>query len=179
MGAKVTASFQTSLSSRLPGIRSLLVWPLSEQMHSSLSPPASYRNACRRTRARLDPEAVIELVKPEEPKESEVPFGAAFPNIEYEEPARMQDRDRQRFISLEDSQNPTSFKRDPEAPLQPRIPPPRPPSQPPPMASLVSPGLPVTADAAAAAAAAGFPAGMLLPEAMMLGGGLVAESHLR
>jgi len=133
----------------------------------------------RRTRARLDPEAVIELVKPEEPKESEVPFGAAFPNIEYEEPARMQDRDRQRFISLEDSQNPTSFKRDPEAPLQPRIPPPRPPSQPPPMASLVSPGLPVTADAAAAAAAAGFPAGMLLPEAMMLGGGLVAESHLR
>eukprot|EP00967_Tisochrysis_lutea_P047544 scaffold57899_cov18-Tisochrysis_lutea.AAC.2 len=91
----------------------------------------------------------------------------------------LQDRDRQRFISLEDSQNPTSFKRDPEAPLQPRIPPPRPPSQPPPMASLVSPGLPVTADAAAAAAAAGFPAGMLLPEAMMLGGGLVAESHLR
>jgi hypothetical protein len=46
----------------------------------------------RRTRARLDPEAVIELIKPESPKEGEPPFGAAFPNIEYEEPARLQVR---------------------------------------------------------------------------------------
>ena len=48
--------------------------------------PSTYR----RSRARLDPEAVIELTKPEEPKEGEAPFGTAFPNIEYEEPARMQ-----------------------------------------------------------------------------------------
>lgn len=41
-------------------------------------------------RVRLDPEAIIELTKPEEPKEGEAPFGAGFPNIEYDEPPRMQ-----------------------------------------------------------------------------------------
>jgi hypothetical protein len=50
-----------------------------------------------------------------------------------------QERDRQRFISLKDSDNPAVFVREPEAPPPPRVPPPRAPPQGPPPAHAFPP----------------------------------------